>query len=468
MPGLSPTSGLSANGVTYATDAFGNITGLAGNGGPLMQDFYANRAPLGFALVTPPVSGITTATGASCTVNTSAATIVNGETVWQVTATASASSNNWFEVNVPLQSQSFSGSDMTIEFMVDDMSKIYAGGGGVVCYMGTSSYSTFANASITSQLTPSTTASHAYNNAFTAYQIHETLWTKSGFTDSVGNQAWVNCKLRVFVTNGQTITFTLRAIRFGAFRRKARLAIVADDGHLSWWQMGVPILREYGFVSSAAIIYDILGNSGYMTLAQCKEYAAEGNECIPHGPNSGNGGQNNMFNEWSTNAQRLADMNACRDYLLSNGLCTQWGARTYIWPQGVFCSSTSDLSMLTVMQAAGYKVARGVFVPTNYYYHKTQGISAVNLMPFNLPVLGHTWTSAGAEAANIASINARIAAVSAARADCCVMFHRVVGVDAAAQGVEISSNRFREILDAIKAEVDSGNMDVVLYSEYAK
>jgi len=30
MPGLSPTSGLSANGVTYATDASGNITGLAG------------------------------------------------------------------------------------------------------------------------------------------------------------------------------------------------------------------------------------------------------------------------------------------------------------------------------------------------------------------------------------------------------------------------------------------------------
>ena len=29
MPGLSPTSGLSANGVTYATDASGNITGLA-------------------------------------------------------------------------------------------------------------------------------------------------------------------------------------------------------------------------------------------------------------------------------------------------------------------------------------------------------------------------------------------------------------------------------------------------------
>lgn len=45
MPGLSPTSGLSANGVTYATDASGNITGLAGppNGRKLIpQAGYAD------------------------------------------------------------------------------------------------------------------------------------------------------------------------------------------------------------------------------------------------------------------------------------------------------------------------------------------------------------------------------------------------------------------------------------------
>ena len=48
------------------------------------------------------------------------------------------------------------------------------------------------------------------------------------------------------------------------------------------------------------------------------------------------------------------------------------------------------------------------------------------------------------------------------------MLHRVVGPDAAAASTEISSNRLRQICDAIKAEVDAGNMDVVLYSEFAK
>ena len=36
MPGLSPTSGLSANGVTYTYDASGNITGLAGSNGAVI------------------------------------------------------------------------------------------------------------------------------------------------------------------------------------------------------------------------------------------------------------------------------------------------------------------------------------------------------------------------------------------------------------------------------------------------
>ena len=42
MPGLSPTSGLSANGVVYATDSSGNITGLAGNGGTNVYPFLGS------------------------------------------------------------------------------------------------------------------------------------------------------------------------------------------------------------------------------------------------------------------------------------------------------------------------------------------------------------------------------------------------------------------------------------------
>ncbi len=51
--------------------------------------------------------------------------------------------------------------------------------------------------------------------------------------------------------------------------------------------------------------------------------------------------------------------------------------------------------------------------------------------------------------------------------DCCLVFHRVVGVDAAAQSVEISVNRLREICVAIKALVDAGSIEAVVFSELA-
>jgi len=446
------------NGVQSLVDGNGNTY-------PLYDS--AARAPYGLALIEPPVSGITTAVGANCTINSSAATVINGETVWTVTATATNTTNNWFEMQIPVQSQTFAASDMTVELIPSDLSKVDGAGGGISFYLGTAGYSLSAIASIVNQLTPSTTSPICVNG-LTAYTIRESQWSKSGYTDDVGNQAWVNSKIRVFVTNGQTLTLSLRAIRYSAMRKKARIAIVSDDGYASWHKMGVPILREFGFKSSVAVIYDALGTSDKTNLATLQAYVAEGNECIGHGPNDGTGGTGNLFTTWTTNAQRIADINACRDYLLANRLCDQWGAKCYVWPQGQYTNSTSDLELLGLMLANGYRAARAAAVPTTFYMHKANAVSVNNLANLTMPIVGHTWTSGPTEAANIASINARIAATAVARADCTLMLHRVVGPDAAAQSTEISSNRLRQICNAIKAEVDAGNMEVVLYSEFAK
>lgn len=464
---LSPPS---SDPVRFATDESGNVTGLVGPDGtsyPVLQPWQVARAAYGFALIEPPVSGIATATGANCVINSSAATARNGEIVWTVNATATNTTNNWFEVQIPTQTQAFAASDMTAEFAIDDMSKIDGAGGGITYYLGTAGYSAFSTVSITSQLTPGVFASFALNG-LTAQHAREAQWTKSGYTGEVGDQAWVNSKLRVFVTNGQTVTFSLRAIRYAAMRKKARIAIVSDDGYASWHKMGVPIMREYGFKTSNAIIYDALGTSDKTNLATLKAYVAEGNECIGHGPNDGTGGTGSLFTTYTTNAQRIADINACRDYLLANSLCTTWGARSYVWPQGQYTNSASDLELLGLMVSNGYRAARGALVPTTFYMHKTNAVSASNLSSLVTPVIGHTWVSGATEAANIASINARIAATAVARADCSLMLHRVVGPDAAAASTEISSNRLRQICDAIKAEVDAGNMEVVLYSEFSK
>lgn len=437
----------------------------AGNAYPLYDS--AARAPYGLALIEPPVSGIATAVGANCTINSSAASVVNGENVWTVSATATNTTNNWFEMQIPLQSQAFAASDMTVELIPSDISKVDGAGGGVVFYLGTSGYSIFSTGTVNSQITPSTTSPLAVNG-LTAYTIRESQWSKSGYTDEVGNQAWVNSKIRVFVTNGQTLTISLRAIRYSALRKRGRIAIVSDDGYASWHKMGVPIMREYGFKTSNAIIYDSLGTSDKTNLATLQSYVAEGNECIGHGPNDGTGGTGNLFTTWTTNAQRIADINACRDYMLGNGLCDQWGAKCYVWPQGQYTNSTSDLELLGLMLTNGYRAARAALTPTTFYMHKANAVSAMNLANLTMPIIGHTWVSGATEAANVAAINAKIAATAAARADCTLMLHRVVGPDAAAQSTEISSNRLREICTAVKAEVDAGNLEVVLYSEFAK
>lgn len=435
---------------------------------PILQDYFARRAPYGLALTEPPVSGLTAAAAAGVTINSSAAAVVNGETMWTVNATATSGSNNYFELSIATLglTAAFSAADITAEIVMDDVTKVPL----MAMYVGTASYSLSANYPLASQLTPSTTAAWAMNGVLTAYQFHQSLLNanKSGFTDEVGNQAWVNSKLRVYINNGSTLTFSLRAIRVGAYKKKARIAIIGDDGYITFQKMGVPILEEFGFKSSVAVIYDTVGTSDKATLAQLQSYVAKGNECIPHGPNDGTGGTGHLWTTYTTNAQRIADINACRDYLLANNLCTMWGARSYVWPQGRYCESTSDYSMLQVMRDNGYTVGRSANSPSAVYMHKLNALSDENNALFTTPIVGHTWTSAPTEAANIATINAKIAATAANGGDCALMLHRVVGVDAAAQSTEISTNRLREICNAIKAEVDAGNMEVVLYSEFAK
>ena len=456
-----------SNGLVVPTLSTDGTSLVSGNGTdyPLFDKW--RRAQAGFPLIAPPVSGLTTNAAANLTINSSAAAAVNGETVWTVNATATNTTNNYFEIHVPLQTQAFAASDMTAEFAVDSFAKVDAAGGGIVYYMGTASYSLFSSYSIQGQLTASTTSPLAING-MTAYQVRENLWSKSGFSDAVGNQAWVNSKIRVYVTNGQTITFSLRSIVYGASRAKGRLAIVSDDGYASWIKLGVPVLREFGLLSSCAIIYDSVGTSDKATLSQLQQYVAEGNECIAHGPNDGTGGTGNLYTTWTTDAQRIADINACRDYLIANRLCSSWGAKSYVWPQGRFTTDTTAYPLLALMQSNGYTVARSAQEPTTHYAHKLNAISTTSLMPFATQIVGHTWVSGAGEVTNIPAIAAKIAVLAQTRTDSTLMLHRVVGVDSAAASTEISINRLRELCTAIRAEVDAGNVEVVLYSEFAK
>jgi hypothetical protein len=246
-------------------------------------------------------------------------------------------------------------------------------------------------------------------------------------------------------------------------RAASRIAIISDDGYSSWIERGVPILAEHGFISTCAVISSIVGNSGYATLAQLQRYVAAGNECVAHGPAASNG-SGNLFTSLATDELRLADINATRDYLVANGLTSPAGAKCYVWPQGQIAESTSDFAFLDDVLAAGYQLGRGVtenFMPG----HQVGAISATNPYRLVLTCVGHTWTSGGAEAANVAAIITKIQNASADGMDCVLKLHKVVGVDAAAASLEISSNRLREICAAIKTLVNAGIMSVVRFSD---
>lgn len=425
----------------------------------------ASRAAYGNVLIEPPVSGITVTIGANVSVSSSGQATVEGETLWMVTATGTGGPSNNFEINLPVASEAFSAKDIALEIYTPDISKVER----MVIYVGTAGYAKFAYHSIYTAIVPTTQNPFAING-LTAYFVHEALWTKSGFTHPLGDLDCTQCKLRVYVASGNTLTIGLRSIRASVMRKKARLAITADDGYSSFLRMGVPILQEYGLKSTMSIIYAAVGRPGYASLSNLQAYVAAGNECVPHGPNHPTTiGAGNLFTAWTTDAERLGDVIACRNYLVNNSLTSEWGAKCYIWPQGKYAETVTNLSFLKLMLDNGFSVGRTADGPHPVYHmQKNNALSPRNLQLLCGPIIGHTWTSSENEAANIGKIISYINEVAAAGGDATLMLHRVVGPDAAVQQIQISSNRLRELCVAIKAQVDAGDLDVVLYSEFAR
>ena len=122
----------------------------------IKPDYWIRRMAQEHGMIEPPVSGLTVTPGSNCTVNSSGAAVRNGETVWTVNATATNTTNNYFEIAIPTQSQAFAASDMTAEFALDDFTKLDSE--GITYYLGTAGYSIFSTGTINSQIPPSPTS----------------------------------------------------------------------------------------------------------------------------------------------------------------------------------------------------------------------------------------------------------------------------------------------------------------------
>lgn len=425
----------------------------------------------GLSLVEPG-NGVTptASAGAGVTVNSSGFVTVDGEQWFRVNATATSGSNNYFEVNVPTFVAT--GADTAVLEYQCDPSK----GSPMVLYLGTASYSVFATGS-RSLSTPSNNDPFQHVGR-TAATIHKSLWNKNAtFTRDTIEQAWVVAKLRVSVTNGETQDFYLRSIRVGVAARKGRLCVISDDGYDSFLRLGVPILERFGIPSTMAIISDKVGVTaqGYVTLDQLRTYVAAGNACVPHGPI---GGSDNLYTTYTTNAQRIADMNVHRDYLLTNGLTDARGAQCYVWPQGRYSNGSGEVSLLDAAYEAGYRLARAATAyPSKsgalpMHVFSLANVSARSHSRLCLPIIGHDYNGASNtaddanETTNVNRIITTIQDLADSGLDAFLMLHKVVARGAATSGgIEIETDRLNAIAAAIQAQVAAGKLQPVTMPE---
>ena len=136
-----------------------------------------------------------------------------------------------------------------------------------------------------------------------------------------------------------------------------------------------------------------------------------------------------------------------------------------MWPTGRYLESLSDDSLLYALMDLGITTGFGT-TENAFQKFRTDLISSSNPYRMALTCVGHTWSSTD-EAANVTNVIARIQGAVDARADCHIKLHKVVGVDAAASTIEISTNRLRQIAAAIRAHIDAGNAENVLLSDLA-
>lgn len=415
------------------------------------------------------------------TVSASGFTMLDGEPHYFVTATNSGGSNSSFELRWA-GLQAFSADSATLEFRADDPSQCSS---GATLFMGRSSYAVNAAAGKSWSRFYTTVATDIHKGRM-SIGIKNGDWSITGFTGEVSQQVFTDAKVNVSVAAGGTITFYLRSARIGVARKKGRIAIVDDDGYANFFRVGVPILQKYGIKSSAALIPILFGTSvgttsEVATLPTFKEYVRQGNQCIAHGPNKPP--YTNLFDtQYPNTSARIADIQSVIQYLLDNGLTDTWGAKCYIFPQGVYNSGAGEPDLLNAMQSVGIVMARGAQadntnVPTRPTF--LDGLSTLNHKRMTMPIIGHQFKGAAgpgdaADAAETTNVNAIISSIqtlAAAGADMTLMLHRVVqpgSVTAGPGAIDIETHRLDAICAAIRTEIDAGRLEDVLFSDFVR
>ena len=235
------------------------------------------------------------------------------------------------------------------------------------------------------------------------------------------------------------------------------LAITVDDGYATAYTIGAPALERYGLRGSFSIIADKIGTASYMTWDQCRDLRDRGHECVVHGPLGGNGSLVNYIASPNRLADVTADVKYHRDALIAQGLNVRGSANVYVYPQSYDRFEVGNEDIKDALLSQGFVGGRRAGTGRQV----KRAFRGAN--PWTICPIGHTWTSAPSEAANIAAIVTSINSAATEKYDTTLMLHRFVA-GAAALSTEIGLADLETILAAIADNRAAGTQEPVLLS----
>lgn len=278
------------------------------------------------------------------------------------------------------------------------------------------------------------------------------------FTSNQTTDTMTYAAFRGTRTAGPTGTTRIWLYEIGESEKQSlpQILLGADDGHMTWYNEGLPILEKYGFSSYLAYIRD--GQNGSTRMRDAVEWAdavARGHHPIVHGCKNGVNSLADYFASYtgykSPYEAILADILYNQAGMVNAGLDpTGRGRRIYALPQGIHqpASSAGNSTIIDAVRAAGIVAARRAVVEGSILMTGGQAGQAMYT-----PIIGHSYAGGG-EAANIAALVTTMQTEIAAGRSVVLLFHEVRAAPTVPE--QITAANLETLVAAAAALVQSG------------
>jgi hypothetical protein len=161
-----------------------------------------------------------------------------------------------------------------------------------------------------------------------------------------------------------------------------------DDGHGSVYALAFPVMQRYKLRGQIAVVPDLVGTPGMMTVAQLKDlYDNYGWIMVGHG-------KDHTDFAGRTRVAQAADMQYCHDWLEGNGMPR--GAHHMVWPHGSYDANTllamNDVGIVTgrhtVLAACSGHVADPRQLGCRYVIDQSDSISGGSFYSYAASAVG--------------------------------------------------------------------------------